>query len=208
MKNLIIYTTAILCFTVIGCENISKHSKIDNETTTLKTSETNSINANKPELNDSTKSFITDFLIWYKRSYYIDSLDQNYLVPASLDTIYTDIYSVDFEKADRYIKVLHNSGFFDEGLLHKINAYLKECNESMYNYKITDGAPIGLDFDLILLTQEIQNSFNLIPDSISHISTLETGNEYIHNIKLTYDIEFRLKNEQGKFLIVNINDKY
>jgi hypothetical protein len=108
-------------------------------------------------------SAIRNFLRWYKQNQ--EKIDSIALIRgrAAEDT---GRYVIDFDGVKKYLAVLRSSGYFTDSFLLDKEAYFQKCEKNLAVSKQNDGPPEGLDFDLLLLTQE-PDLFWQRPDTLS-----------------------------------------
>ena len=144
------------------------------------------------------KELIYNFLKWYKNNY--EDLMSITLVPASIDQNANNLYKVNFNKLDLYLEKLKSSGYLSNGYISNLRNYVKNCNSKMIKNSQTDGPPEGLDFDLVLATQEVDDTLAKIDQIIFNQVEINKDTAVV-KIKLVYDLTFKLKKVNGKWLI-------
>lgn len=189
----------MLLFTLLGCDN--NNSKIEKDTTNFDTLQIAAENLN--ELNKTNQKTIENqvniFLKWYKDKY--DTLSSITLI--NIPDIDSGIYSVNFNNTEKYLKIFTKSGLFTKNFIEEKRDYFKICNDKMIKEKQNDGPPIGLEHDLILLTQEIDETLNNIKNASFSNFTVE-GNRVSIDVAILYKIKIYLIKENDKWLIDKI----
>ncbi|MFL5763988.1 MAG: hypothetical protein ACJ77K_08615 [Bacteroidia bacterium] len=190
---MILYRTILLFTSVLiltGCNNTPPNK------TESPQAEKVALTREQQEVADKTKEFLT----WYKTNFKeIAGFD---LVPNAngKDTLQ---YRVDPGECEKLIEKLSSSGDITKEGLEGLRSYFKKCDENMRKAKQNDGPPEGLDGDLILCTQEIN-------ESLAKIETAEfkdiniTGDQAKLTVSLEYDIPVYLIKENNSWKIDKI----
>ena len=105
---------------------------------------------------------VIDFLKWYKEKYHeISTL--------SLVNTSEEYYSVDLSECEAYLNLLQSSGYVSFRYIEQMRSYFETYFEKYKTALYTDGPPDGFDYDLVLLTQEVDDTMQ----AIEHIKILE-----------------------------------
>ena len=105
---------------------------------------------------------VIDFLKWYKKKYHeISTL--------SLVNTSEEHYYVDLSECEAYLNILKSSGCVSFKYIEQMRTYFKTYFEQYKTALYTDGPPNGFDYDLILLTQEVDDTMQ----AIEHIKIME-----------------------------------
>lgn len=156
----------------------------------VKKQEKNIANNKQEIVREAPITFIKRFLVWYK---------DNYTQLNSLEIVKKDDkdnYTVDFNKSKLYLANLNKGGFFDEEFISNLSKHFDKCEKRFTEDPQNDGPPQGFDYDLILLTQDIQSVF----DKISTLKIIEekaTDNKASVKIDVDMRLDFKLKYFNG-----------
>lgn len=105
---------------------------------------------------------VVDFLKWYKKKYHeISTL--------SLVNTSEEHYSVDLSECEAYLNLLQSSGYVSFRYIEQMRLYFETYFEKYKTALYTDGPPDGFDYDLVLLTQEVDDTMQ----AIEHIKIME-----------------------------------
>jgi hypothetical protein len=188
--------------TLLACATLFLLNCSDNQTTTAAmTAEKDSIDAVVPSENPEplVKNQVNGFLQWYKANF--DTLSTISLV--TIPDTDKSFYSVNFGNTEEYLKVLKQSGFLTKKFIEDKRAYFQKSNERMHKEKQKDGPPIGLEHDLILLTQDIDNTLPEI-DKVTLKNYTQSENTAHIDAHLINQLTFTLVKENDRWLIDNI----
>lgn len=141
---------------------------------------------------------ISKFLSFYQENY--DSInDKDFL------DVNNEYYRIDFEVVDDYLNKLDStylSNIFKKRLLNNMKNIDLKLQSSLQN----DGIPEGLEFDMILKTQEVDEILNMIKKKKYHIETCkDIENCYLLNISNLHCLLFYLN--KGKISAIKICNK-
>lgn len=152
---------------------------------------------------ESVKTVI-GFLNWYKKNYAV--VNQIILVNnCGEDFDSTKFYSVNFNATEKYLKLLNSSGFISEIYLQEWRDYFKKQDEYLKKNPQNDGPPYGFEYDLVLLTQEIDVTIDAITNP-QIIDVKETNNNSTVKIDIMMKLNFSLSKIKGKWLIGHIDN--
>lgn len=152
----------------LGSYQIEADGKIRKESINYTSNAT--IEGNDSDVNASTVTqmeatqvpIVDDFLKWYKKKYHeISTL--------SLVNTSEEHYSVDLSKCEAYLNLLQSSGYVSFIYIEQMRLYFETYFEKYKTALYTDGPPDGFDYDLVLLTQEVDDTMQ----AIEHIKILE-----------------------------------
>lgn len=196
-KTNLLLVLCIIVFCIYSCannnnENSSLVSEIKKDSLVESSA---SMSNNKGEV----EKRVSNFLIWYKQKY--DTLASIALV--TIPDNDKGYYSINVNNTEEYIKVFSKSGFVTGKFLRTQREYFKNCNEQMQKEKQSNGPPIGLEHDLILLTQDIDNTLSEINKANMHDYN-ETENAASINVSLLNELKFSLIKENNNWLIDKI----
>lgn len=100
---------------------------------------------------DAAVIFMKDFYKWYKTKY--DYLDHR-IFPVNIDVKKPIPYKINFHETEKYLSVLKSSGFFSDNYINYYRNYFKKIDLILQKTKQNDGPVDGLDYDLIMNSQE------------------------------------------------------
>lgn len=147
---------------------------------------------------------VVDFLRWYKKDH--GALDQLHLVQhAGAEYDSTKFYAVNFVETEKYLDTLRASGYISEKYLNKWRAYFKEQDDFMTKNPQNDGPPYGFEYDLVLMTQEVDQAM----DGIDHIKVTdvnETSDSAAVKVDIMTKLGFTLSKHNGKWMIDTIEN--
>lgn len=105
--------------------------------------------------NNNPVLFMRSFFKWYKanlHSFHNAFVDINAEAPKP--------YRINFTKTEQYLSTLLSSGFFSKKYIDYYRKYFKKIDLTLQKTKQDDGAVDGLDYDLIMHTQEPESYLN------------------------------------------------
>ena len=164
----------------------------------------------KPENNcnsstQTNQSFQTDstvqlcvvqsFLKWYKDNY--ENINPYELIIYNKNGSKNN-FEIDADKFNSFIKTFNKPGFFSEKYIINLKKYILNCE---YKFQTNDNmdVPEGFDFDFILITQAIEDTFKAIDNF--KILSYERNN---FCIMLDTKLCFTLIKENEKWVIDSI----
>jgi hypothetical protein len=153
---------------------------------------------------ESTQTVIS-FLRWYKANYEKIIQNQNILVNNAGSDDTTKTYSVNFSETDNYLILFKSSGYVSDFFLDDWRKYFAECEEYFKNNPQIDGPPDGFNFDLILLTQEVEEILKAI-DHLKVIEEEENDSAALVKVDIMMRFSFRLSKVNNKWLIDKIDN--
>lgn len=134
---------------------------------------------------------VHDFLSWYQ--YNFKSLEEWQFIDFGNDSI---PYSLNLTKTDAYIEYLNNSQYFTTHFIDSISNYFNSISDLLIDFPQYDGQVAGLDADILLRIQEIDETILLISDA--KIELLESSeSEATVYAQLIYPRTFKLTNLNG-----------
>lgn len=154
------------------------------------------------ELYKAPSGAVIHFLKWYRKNH-TDDLQRNLVNNADANTDTTKPYSVNFKDTERYLSDLKSSGFLSEKFLNKWRNYFRECDDYFKQHPQYDGPPDGFNYDLILNTQDVEESLIAI-DTIKIVELHISGNNATVEVDLLMRVLFRLSQSDSKWLIDEI----
>lgn len=100
---------------------------------------------------DKSTIFLQSFFKWYKTKFnYLD----HHIYFVDMDLKNNTPYRINFAKTEEYLSILKSSGFFSESYIMNARSYFKKIDLTLQKTKQNDGTVDGLDYDLILHSQE------------------------------------------------------
>ena len=156
--------------------------------------------------NGSSIAFLKAFFKWYKTKY--DYLDHHiYLVKMDLKN-HTP-YRINFNETEKYLTILKSSSFFSDDYINYYRAYYKKVDLILQKTKQNDGTVDGLDYDLIVHSQEPESILENLSD-IRLTFIRATLKETILKMETQYDdrdsyLLFHLKTINGKYQIDKVD---
>lgn len=166
---------------------------------------------NLPEINEDSlvsgnqkavQVQIFSFLEWYKSKFDTISSINLIIIPDTEG----GLYSINFNNIEEYLKVFVKSKFFSKSFINKKRKYFIDCDERMKREKQNSGPPIGLEYDIILQTQEIENTFDSI-SKMTFSNFVERGDSASIDIELLNRLKINLIKECDFWLIDEIQLK-
>ena len=142
---------------------------------------------------ENVKFAVTNFLNWYESAY--NGISQIQLVRTEGGQ-----YRVDRQEAENFLMILRQSNYLSDEFLHSIEKHIMECDAILLDDGQSEGEPICLDFDLILRTQEVQESLKLI-ESLQFNKVLVQSDSTETSVKLAYNLSIFLTKKGDKWLI-------
>lgn len=145
---------------------------------------------------------VISFLKWYKVNYK-DLNGEDLVDYKEYEGDTAKYYSVNFDKADKYLEKLKSSKLLTAKYLEAMKSHFIESEKNFKKFHQNEGPPVGFDYDLVLLTQEIEDTISAleIPTVISVSESLENA---VVNIDIYMKRSFKLSNIDGKWLIDKI----
>lgn len=132
-----------LIFIAIACKGSAAN-------TTYRIYEKNYTVLNKRQ-ESNTIVFLKTFFKWYKTKFeYLD----HQIFPVDMDFKSHKPYRINFKETEKYLSVLKSSGFFSDDYIMNTRAYFKAVDEKLKKTKQNDGPVDGLDYDVIVNSQE------------------------------------------------------
>lgn len=144
----------------------------------------------------ATQTVLT-FLNWYKNNIHTASriplVNQQTGKP----------YSVNLKNGERYLACLRNSNLLTDRYLNEWRTYFKERNEGFRLNPQTEGPPTGFDYDLVMLTQDVDMELASLKSlKIERVKVVKTHATVTFVLLDTY--EFRLVRGTNRWLIDKI----
>jgi hypothetical protein len=103
-------------------------------------------------ISDQT-ALLKNYFSWYNdhmKELYKFNLVKN--CPNNGDT--TQVYRVDFNETEKWLKAFQSSGFVSDNFISKWRAYFAKCDEELIAEQAWDGPPSGFDYDFIYNSQD------------------------------------------------------
>ncbi|MBF9238393.1 hypothetical protein I2I05_13390 [Hymenobacter sp. BT683] len=156
----------------------------------------------------SPAATVRAFLTWYLQ--HQDTLNSLPVVPGLLDEDTTQVYAVDFQAVEDYVRLLQRSGTVSPLYLQAHRRYFQQCADSLRAHPQTDGFIEGLNYDHILYTQagDIQTQFVLRSQPTRVTVGADTA-QVVYRFTETQTSEgpplaFSLAVEQGRWMITAV----
>lgn len=163
------------------------------------------IGADNPPKSADAITFVRNFYRWYQTKFdYID----HHLYLVDMDLKNPKPYRINFKKTEEYLSILKSSGFFSDSYINYYRQYFKEIDDTLKKTKQDDGTVDGLDYDLIMNSQEPESylkNLNVIRLTIvsstaeNAVVKMKTTLDPVESYQLLY-----LTKVNGKFLIDKI----
>jgi len=99
---------------------------------------------------------IIDFLKWYRLRQ--DTITNNLV--NNNDGTEQENYSVNFEETEKYLSNLKSTNFISDKYLNIWRNYFKKCDVNFQNHPQKDQAPVGFEYDFIMLSQDYEDDLN------------------------------------------------
>lgn len=153
----------------------------------------------EPGTTDCTDN-IKAFLSWYQQAHErIGAISLVAMDPA--DT--SSCYRVQFDSVAVYQAALRASGYFSERMLQDQLAYFRQVDEGMARTRQQDGPPEGLEYDLLLYTQED----NELLSQLQAVKVKRSGADRYLVRTAVNELVVEMRAEQGKCRIDQIRPK-
>ena len=140
---------------------------------------------------------VLDFLTWYKKN--ISAINRFPLVNQKGE----EPYSVNLKNGARYLGYLKKSNLLTDKYLDNWRQYFKERNEGFRQNPENEGPPTGFEYDLVLLSQDVDMQLNSLSSlKINKITVLNNSSKV--NFKLIEEYQFQLVRRNNRWMINNI----
>ncbi|MCW3104747.1 MAG: hypothetical protein JWO09_3187 [Bacteroidetes bacterium] len=179
----------LLSLLMLGCTNNNAPSDKPIEDRTAK--------SEVPAGSEQVISTVRDFLTWYKVNY---KSVNGFNIVSKNDSLQ---YRVNTDECGRMIEKLRSSGYFTKNALDGLQAYFAKCGENFLKTRQNDGPPDGLDGDLVLCTQEIEECLSKI-ETAEYKDVSIDGTSAKVTVQLIYDLPVKLKKEDNAWKIEKI----
>lgn len=194
----------VLMFTLLVMMSCQTNTPVSSTGATNDVPGTSGGNAGEESLNKEPVKTVVEFLRWYKRDH--GSVDQMHLVQhAGVDYDSTKFYAVNFVGTENYLAQVKSSGYVSEKYLNTWRAYFKEQEDFMIKNPQNDGPPYGFEYDLVLMTQEVDQAMDAI-DNIKVTDVNESGDSAVVKVDIMTKLGFTLTKANGKWLIDDISN--
>lgn len=144
---------------------------------------------------------VRSFLLWYAEN--ASAIKSVTLVPASRDGDPNNTYSVSMDSLDLFISKLKSSGYLSDHYLTMMKEYVGDCDRLMKNQ--TDGPPQGLDFDLVLRTNDSKTAISKIKSGFDFSSYRQRNGISTINALLIFPLSFELIKDGDRWFIIRID---
>ena len=143
------------------------------------------------------KQAVVDFLTWYKN--HINGASRIVLVNQEKGKP----YSVNLKNGERYLTYLKSSNFLTAEYLDDWRQFFKERNEGFRLNPQFEGPPTGFDYDLVMLTQDVDMRLASLRELKIEKVTVSKDRA---TVKLTLSdvYEFKLQRRNNRWLINEI----
>ena len=165
MKSYFIFLLYIIL--LISCRNQSIIGNISTDTTTQNDVTNSSDSSKTPE------KTVFRFLRWYKENE--EWIHSQFFVDGGLEDSLT-FYHINFAKVNNYMASLRSSGCLSEAYLQDLKDYLVLCNKRLQKYPQNDGPPDGLDFDLVMKSQDYEHIWDNLSNAKLIHKRIQAGN--------------------------------
>ena len=155
----------------------------------------------QPGLTKEPAKTVINFLKWYRENEKELSKIQMVNMPPIEET--NSFYTVNFDETERYLTELKKSGFVSDKYLERRRDYFKKADIKLRQDPVNDGPPDGFEFDLILLTQDIDDTLEAI-NNPKLISSQITKDNAIVKLDIMMRLEYKLSKQGDKWLIDHI----
>jgi len=140
---------------------------------------------------------VVSFLAWYKN--HIQEANRIPLVNQTEG----EPYSVNLENGERYLRYLKSSHLLTDAYLNNWITYFKERQEAFRQSPQSEGPPMGFDFDLVMLTQDVDMQLaELETVKMDEVSVI--NDEAMLDFTLLDSYKFRLVRQNRRWLINEI----
>ena len=140
---------------------------------------------------------VLDFLTWYKKN--ISAINRFPLVNQKGE----EPYSVNLKNGERYLGYLKKSNLLTDKYLDNWRQYFKERNEGFRQNPENEGPPTGFEYDLVLLSQDVDMQLNSLSSlKINKITVLNNSAKV--KFKLIEEYQFELLRRNNRWMINNI----
>lgn len=185
----IIVTLSLLSITCFNCkaQNTSHtHISIKNE-------------------DSDAREFVKSCLKWYKtRIHYINTsihfVDINMQRPTT--------YRINYNETEKYLSILKSSSFFSDKYLNYYRSYFQKIDSNFQKTKQDDGEPEGLDFDLIMHSQEPESILQNLNEIHLIVLKSSTNDKVLVKMKTKFDLNafslFELSKTNNSYIIDKI----
>jgi hypothetical protein len=147
---------------------------------------------------------IRTLLSWYEKNY--DKVNSIQLVDMPSLKGKTGWYKVNFDSVNKYLSVLRSSHFFSENYLNNARKYFQKCNKALMTNKQDDGLVDGIDFDLILFTQEPESTLEEFKTAkIEYFKSINKRDKIFRINSGLSSLFFVVVNDSNRLLIDNID---
>lgn len=120
-----------------------------------------------------------------------------------------NFYAIDFKGTEEYLSILKKTGLVSEKYLETQREYFKECEKYFKENPENDGPPYGLDYDLIMHSQDYDEDL-ANTDKIKVKEIYRKNNE--SKLKILFfgggKIDVTLSKTNGKWLIDKIENGF
>lgn len=149
---------------------------------------------------------VINFLKWYKEN--MDRLNKinlvlNYVSGSSSNG---KPYAIDFKSTEKYLTELKKSTFIGPKYIEKTRAYFLKCDAAFKANPQKEGPPSGLEFDLIMLSQNFDDALVNLDKAEVISEYIRTNNTSTVQLKFTDGsaINYELGKENNKWIIQNM----
>jgi len=153
------------------------------------------------ETKESLQTVIS-FLKWYKANYKDVNRYELVNYKESLHDS-TKYYSVNFAETDKYLEKLKSSKLLSNEYLETWKSCFIKYEQNFQENPQNDGPPEGFDYDLVILTQEPEETLSSIEKPIV-INVTESSEKATVNLNIYMKLSFKLSKIDGKWLIDKI----
>lgn len=150
-------------------------------------------------------AFLKRFFKWYKTQFeYLD----HQIFPVDMDFKSHKPYRINFNETEKYLSALKASGFFSDEYIMNTRAYFKAVDGKLKKTKQNDGPVDGLDYDVIINSQEPESILENLEEL--KLTLVKSTTKYVA-VKMTTKFHqnthslYTLKKNGSKYLIDKID---
>jgi hypothetical protein len=140
---------------------------------------------------------VVNFLNWYKT--HMDEANRISLVNQQPGKP----YSVNFKNGERYLSYLKNSNALSDSYLNEWRIYFRQRSEGFRLTRQAEGPPTGFEYDLVLLSQEVDKQISAM-DSLKINKVTVSKSKATVQMTLLDSYEFRLIRHNNQWMINEI----
>jgi hypothetical protein len=148
---------------------------------------------------------ILNFLRWYRSNK--NELNKIELVSHSANPDSSKYYVVNFEGTEQYLSQLQKSGFVSDKYISKWRTYFEKINEELKNTPQEKSTVKGMDFDLVMVSDEYDEDLKRIEKSTVEYQNVSNDQGTVTiGLPTVGRLKYKITKESGKWLIDDIKD--